>query len=423
MPRTMCRRATRVLWLGLATAGGWAASCGEVPGEAPPAATAAACAEQARPIDRFKELLVVDEDVLASGLGGNADGDPLSFRHLMEQLAPPGVAPGDFVLAWLASFAEEGRVNQYAVPPRPGVNERLTCPWLRRTPANQCDEACSACAARTLDLARAPFRLIGLSNRLDFRETKDWGGAGESRALFALVDGAGDDPAAAPQAMTVAFEFRNPIGGGRDARYWAERWHALGRFETGAPAYVEALVALYRDIVERTDDPVASEGSWLHQLRTNENVLGPTWDYREFKLKDGRLALWPTERTPDRSLNGTDRLARFVLVNRDDVLRSRYDLPANLTGGFARADGRWSLPGVDEALRHEFARETCDGCHNSENPSVDASFHLSPFRTGRERVSRYLHNPDDPSGDTLARRERAMRRALCGESPAEALAE
>jgi hypothetical protein len=259
--------------------------------------------------------------------------------------------------------------------------------------------------------------------RLDFRETKDWGGAGESRALFALVDGAGDDPSAAPLAMTVAFEFRNPISDGRDATYWAGRWHALGRFDAGSLAYVEALLALYRDIVERTDDPVASGGSWLHQLRTNENVFGPTWDYREFTLKDGQLTLWPTERPPDRSLNGTAPLAQFVLANRADILRSRYDLPANLTGGFARPDEPWSLPGVDEALRHEFARETCDGCHQSETASIDESLHLSPFRSGRDRVSRYLHDPDDPTRDTLARRERALRRALCGVSPVDSLAE
>jgi hypothetical protein len=417
MFRTKPEGAARGRWFGLALlgVGAWAASCHDAP-EAP---AAEACAAQQEPIDRFKELVVVDEDVLAGGLGSNRDGGPLSFRHLVEQLAPPGASPDAFVRSWLGTFTREQRVTLYPVPARPFARARLICPWLRRTPANACNDDCSACAAEALDLALAPFRLIGLSNRIDFRETKDWGGAGESRALFALVDGLGDDPAAAPQAMTVAFEFRNPISDGRDAKYWAERWHALGRVAAPGPAYAEALTALYGEIVAHTSDPAASEGSWLHQLRTNESVLDEGFDYREFKLKGGVLTLWPTERTPDRSLNGSSQLAQYVLVNRDDIARSRYDLPANLTGGFARPLERWALPGVDETLRHAFARETCDGCHNGENPSVDVSFHISPFRRDRARLSPYLHDPSDPTNDTLARREGAMRRALCGQSPAE----
>jgi hypothetical protein len=48
---------------------------------------------------------------------------------------------------------------------------------------------------------------------------------------------------------------------------------------------------------------------------------------------------------------------------------------------------------------------TCNGCHSAK--SHDTLFHLSPFRSGEERLSPYLRDEE------LARRKTTMTKTLC----------
>jgi hypothetical protein len=365
-------------------------------------------------VDRFKELIVVEPSVVEDARARNETAGPWSFRHIVEEMTPPGTTTSDFVSNWLSLFTQQATINMFSVPARPRLNEILLCPWLRQTPENQCDAACGSCAARTLDMAKAPFRLIGLANRIDLRLGEEPAGVGETRLIYAVTRGPGDDPASEPTRMTTIFEFQNPNDQGRDAIYWGRRWHALGAHKAYDEAFMADLESLYTEVTARPAD--VTRPSWLNQMRTNEITLDWLWDMREFKLAEGALRLTSTARTPDKSLNGSPELARFVLDNQNDIMSSRHTVPSSFEAGFARPSGRWLLPGVGETLRHAFARETCDGCHQLEETPSDQNFHVSPMRRGIERLSPFLHDPLNPEGDELSHREQLMKDLLCGQT-------
>jgi len=43
---------------------------------------------------------------------------------------------------------------------------------------------------------------------------------------------------------------------------------------------------------------------------------------------------------------------------------------------------------------------------------LDGAFHVSPLRRGRQRLSRFLHDPSAPGDDDLSRREADLRERL-----------
>jgi hypothetical protein len=408
----------RSVLVGIVGSAGLAAliSCSSDPAPPPadPMAIPAACRDVT--VDPFKELMVVDEAVMTDRRASNGSNGAWSFRHAIEELTPPGRTPSQFVTAWLATFRQPTSISVYDVPPRDIalVDELLTCPWLRRTPANGCDARCSTCTARELDLATAPFRLIAIANRVDLRETSaDLGGTGEGRLVFGLTDGAADDPASKPLRMSVIFEFHLPDSQA-NAAGWARRWHALGSHSAFDEGYRSELEALTESFVRRGAAPGRSFGSALAQMRSNERELDWTWDLREFRLSDstGRLELEPVFNTPDRTLNASSQLGDWAKANREAVLKNQHVVPRGFLGGFAQPHSTWQIPSADEALRKALATQTCDGCHQTEQPSLDINFHVSPFRKGIEKLSPFVFNPNAPT-DELRIRADAMRRALC----------
>jgi hypothetical protein len=150
-------------------------------------------------------------------------------------------------------------------------------------------------------------------------------------------------------------------------------------------------------------------------MRTNEREMDWDWSFRQFEVDNGTLVQRPLFNTPDRSLNATERLGAFVLQNQEAILEDRHVLPKGYLGGNATpTTGSWSVPRATESVRKAFAQATCDGCHQTEAVPADFNFHVSPFRSGVARLSPFLHNPDDPTHDELARRSDVMRGALCG---------
>ncbi|HEU4405578.1 MAG TPA: hypothetical protein VFS43_09835 [Polyangiaceae bacterium] len=386
------------------------ASCGgDDPASSNQQPVASPCA--GLPVDRFKELVIVEPSVIGDARARNDANGPWSFRHLIEKMVPPGISPSDFVQAWVGTYDSQTRFNRFTVPSRPRADEVLLCPWLLETPENGCDSTCTNCTARTLDMAKAPFRLIALTNRIDLRLTEAAATAGESRFVFAATRGPGDDPASPPLRMTVGIEYRNPSDEGRTARYWAERWHQLGAHATYDGAFLNDLESLYAQVVAR---PANGELSWLNQIRTNEVEFDWQWDMREFLLSSGGLQLAATARTPDKSVNGTQALADFVRANREAILLGQHTIPKDLEGAFAQITAPWVVPGVDETLRNAFANSTCDGCHQSRQELRTENFHISPFDEGAARLSRFLNDPANPENDELARRAASLRDALCG---------
>jgi hypothetical protein len=388
------------------------ASCNDssaTPPAPPVQPTSAPCADVV--VDRFKELIIVDDAVVDDVRAKNAADGPWSFRHLIEELAPADRPVDEFLSEWLKTWTVETRINQFPLTVRPDVRRAIICPWLQATPANNCDAFCR-CTDSHFDLAKAPFRLLAISNRIDLRETRHLGGVGESRFVYGLTGGPGDDPSSPPLLMTVIFEYGNPEGEGRSAHFWAEQWHSLGQFATFDESYRSRLHMLTDQIVRRGAQPTAPGGNALQQLRTNEREFDWIWELRQFEFDGWALQPAAVTNTPDKSLSDSPLLTQFVNENRDLILAGQHLTPPTLTAGTANPFNAWRVP-VDEELRHAFAGQTCDGCHQTEEHAIDVNFHVSPFRRGVEKLSPHLHNPNGPEEDELAKRTRSLQRALC----------
>jgi hypothetical protein len=355
-------------------------------------------------IDRFKELLIVDDTVMGDLRATNAEDGPWSFRRQMERLAGANVS--DFTLAWLATWR--------TVEPRPAIDAALVCPWLRASPTNGCDKSCGYCNKRELDLARAPFELLAIVNRID-RRTGCGPDAGEGRLVYFAVD----PQTGAALPFTVIFEYDVSVTGEAGLRDWAARWHALGALPFGEE---------YRAALQELTDAFALPSA-LHRVRTNEVALGAAaslpWEMREFALSlvaGQPPALGPVlvTGTPPLAMNGTPDLATFIGGHADAIRAGDNPLPdpaRATTAPVPSASFRWDAPGAAPDLRRAFSINTCSGCHAGERDPDPLSFqHLAPgdgyYGAGSgTRVSRFLHDP--PNTDELSRREDSLRAAAC----------
>jgi hypothetical protein len=374
------------------------------------------CVESTK-IEKLKELIVVDEDVLHDDRAMNAKDGAWSFRHSIENLAPSPDQASAVVMTWLKTWADVTEMN--GVPTdRPNesravqVQERIICPWLKYTPANGCNIDCSACTSQTLDLALSPFRLIAISNRIDLRQEVADEPSGEGRFVYALTDGPADDPASKPVAFTMIFEYRLPET--RSTKEWAETWHELGKFDSYGEPYRAALESVTNAFAKRDARPGATNGSALSQVRTNESHLNWIWQLREFGIaQDGFLRLRPARNTPAETFNGTPKLAEWISQNAAAIESKRFELPISMRApSVDQLVYTWTIPAVDDKLRHAFASQTCNGCHSFDNPSVDKVFHVSPYRQGVEKLSPFVYQPNG-GPDELTARTASMTTALC----------
>jgi len=369
-------------------------------------------------IQQFRELMIVDEAVVTDARAKNANDGPWSFRYLVENMAPPGVDASKFVYGWLEHWVNERTFNGFQLD-RPTeervetMRARILCPWQRATAENACDETCSNGCGTKLDLAKAPFRLMGIVNRIDLRDEVIGLENGEGRIAFALTEGAGDDPSSRAAPMTVIFEY--VLGESKSLRDWATTWHELSTFNDYGEAYLTKLEAVTNAFTRRGARPGAVNGSSINQVRTNESALNWIWQQREFGLMpDGNLRLRPVRNTPGEALNGSTILRDWLNANREAVLANRYEIPAFMLGGSAdQLIYTWNIPGVDTPTHRAFAAGTCNGCHSTEAPNVDTAFHMSPFRKGIDKISHFIHDPSGRGGDDLERRQKSIARALC----------
>jgi len=377
-------------------------------------------------VDRFKELMIVDESVISDSRARNDVNGPWSFRHVVESAMPDDgdTSASDFVTGWLNDWGATTEVNGFATDPQPQnagksdrveqINALLICPWLQRSPSNGCDAECKTCDKRVLNMAAAPFRLTAIVNRTDLRIRPDaTSPAGEARFIFALTQGPGDDPASTVSPMSLIFEYALPDT--KTPKGWVDAWHHLSSHTDFGDAFNAELESFTEQFVARGVSPSRVNGSALSQVRTNESTFNWVWQLRQFHLNPaGDLRLAPVSNTPGSTLNNSQTLHDFATQNRDKILTNQSVLPTSLLAGSAnQLLGRWDIPGVDEPLRAAFARATCNGCHSGENPAIDLAFHVSPYRKGLDKLSLFVNNPKDPKHDELGRREQLMERLLC----------
>jgi hypothetical protein len=324
--------------------------------------------EPAGTVDPFKELVIVDKSVVTDARASNASDGAWSFRFLMEQMAPAGTDPADFVSHWVDGF-KGTTLNGFTVENR-NVQALLDF-WPTKN--------------GKLDLARAPFQLLAIVNRTDLHS----GGDGEGRLVFGLR-GKPQNPPPDPKdpdqtgLFTVIFEYRLPSAG--VARLdWVKQFHALGALGFGS-AYNTALQKITDKFTRRNTTPGAPNGSSIGQVRSNEIHLGGPWQLREFHLVNsggkGALTLVSPAQTPDDGKNGSADVLPYLQSQRVNIVGGFASVPSALIGGQSNENFiPWAFtatPPIAEATRKAFAGQTCNGCHNVETVQLDGFYHVSP---------------------------------------------
>jgi hypothetical protein len=399
-------------------------ACSSSPGDSsrPDTPIAECAATQDHPVDRFKELTIVDELVVSDPRSNNASNGPWSFRHALSSIMPKGADESRFIQEWLDEWGRARDFNGFPTDVESrmeSMQEILVCPWLRQTPSNACNETCTTCSARVLDSAKAPFRLLAIVYRGDLYDRPDpddVSPAGEARLIYALTSGPADDPASTMLAMTIIFEYGLPKSS--SPKQWAQLWHHLGTHASFDDAYLSELEGLTRRFADRGTAPERTNESAILRIRTNESAFNWIWQLRQFKLDPiGQLRLWTVTNTPAEALNGSTLLADYVKQNVEAIKADRHVLPRFMLGGSSDAlRYRWEVKGVDESARAALSRGTCSGCHTLDNPTVDTAFHITPFKVGTARLSTFLNDPTKPGTDELSRRTTIVKTLLCSTS-------
>jgi hypothetical protein len=347
-----------------------------------------------------RELVITDPTVVGDTRASNAlAGAPWSFRFLMEQMTPAGVDPADFVGNWLGQFEIARRtVNGFPVDLR--STAALRALWPTTTGGK-------------LDLARAPFRLLAIINRVDLHATSN----GEVRFVYGAVD-----PSGAGRPMTVIFELdlpaKHPLSGTTLTRWdWAAGFHVLGGLPFGA-SYNATLQSITDLVTLRGTSPGKPGGSSIAQVRTNDGLTGDRWQLREFHLvatgaptaagASVALRLSPVAQTPADSAVVAGTIENKVLVSYLDTFKAAIhggfaSVPAGLLGGQSTQSFSWTFTApVNADARHGFAAQTCNGCHTSETSGlqIDGFAHISPTADpgpdGAGRLSRFVKQVEIP---------------------------
>ena len=321
-----------------------------------------------------------------------------TFGHVMEQMAntpQTGITPEAFTRRWLKRWEVSPLINDIQVPARPNVVTQIVNPWPKNLDG-------------TLNLAKAPFRLVAVVYRGDLAQNLVYGGgsAGEARLVFALTD----PNTCAPRRFLVIFEYgiQQPSCVARKA--WGQAWFDLKNNQVGSPAYNAALEALTVQFTEAGTNPSQFPNqSSLNQLRTNELVISPSWELREFHLAGGdadvgHLRETTIVRTPDFPLNDQFVTADFINQHAAAILNDTYSVDAEFPIGtpylgavapvpFPPSAVFWDGPGPHPSAaiatpnsRHKFSLNTCNGCHGGETGTtfthISENGALSGFLTG-----------------------------------------
>lgn len=346
----------------------------------------------ARKINVESQLMITDLRVVEDPVRTNPRSGPnatWTFKYLIESMAGKQ-DPSDFAMRWLQQWETDRLVNGRVAPARPAIRSLVIDPWLK------------ASGGHRLDLAKAPFKLLAIVNRMDLR-AHDGGQtstAGEGRFVFGVLgaDGKPLPPLGgdAVGGFTVIFEYELVATKMDQLRDWATRWAQLGDFPVGSPLYNQALERLTRRFTDRGAAPFKPNGSAINQVRANEIALGFPWELREFGIDvvSGQLKQRTVAVTPDiLALNGTPALAELVNANEAALLDETFVMPkehlaaSSFAGPFQKTDFPnseartftaielldpfydipWSAADIrSNDARHHFALNTCGGCHRSE---------------------------------------------------------
>lgn len=331
-----------------------------------------------------------------------------------------------FVRRWLNHWNRDVTVNGDTVPARPNIQSLVITPWE------------NASGSTTLDMTKAPFRLLAIVFRFDLRDASgSYGGAntaGEARFVFGVLNGAGN-----PTSFTTIFEYGLDVADCTDIQAWAQAAHALGSLSFG-PDYNAALQSITDQFTSIGASPNKLNGSAINQVRTNEIALASPWELREFRLKAVTIVKQPVEEvaqsTSSFSLDGKQAsgtttitridlaqstvaqtpnidhqhqqiLADYINANEAAILANAHTVPLTFQSTPFRGAAApnplnlgWDGPGGptnpclsinNNEARFRFSLNTCSGCHGDDTGtgflqvfprSLGNESFLSAFLTG-----------------------------------------
>jgi hypothetical protein len=296
-----------------------------------------------------------------------------------------GISPSDFTISWLKTWLSPQSINGWTVAQRNQLLNQVINPWIA-----------ASGGGGTLDLSKAPFRLLAIVNRVDLRQNLVYGGgsAGEGRFVFGVMS-----PNCQALQFTVIFEYGIKKRGCVDLRNWAKQWKDLDLNPIGSPAYNAALEAITEQFAKANSDPSKPNGSALNQLRTNEIALSSPWELREFQVAPkgdplaGLLKEVTVKQTPDLSLNNTITLVKYVDTFTGDILAGTYKVPPDFPPGTHFLGGSaltpsgmfWNNPAsptiTNRQARFLFSLGTCNACHAGETQTAFTHVKPAPFGT------------------------------------------
>lgn len=328
-----------------------------------------------------------------------------TFGKLMTDMAntpATGVSAEDFVKNWLKSWLSTATVNGDDLPARTQLFNRVIQPWVVASGSPAGSFTIANWDTRPLDLARAPFKLTAIVNRLDLRGNSGYtvSNAGEGRFVFETLNSS-CAPLLTPGGFTVIFEYGIPISNCRKLVEYAKAWYDLRTFTLGSPEYNAALQAITDVFATTNAAPAKPNGSAINQIRTNEIALSAPWELREFNVDPGthQLFLTTVKQEPAKKYNAkavpagtaTDVtiMADWVNANAADIKSDRHSVPMDVggvpfLGGKSHTEpfGFWdAAPGqiTDPDARHHFSLNTCSGCHGGETRTGFLHVGTAPF--------------------------------------------
>lgn len=272
----------------------------------------------------IRDLAVVEDPDRTTGNG------VWTFGHLLSSLSVDGE---QFLSNWRESPTLNGQIIRGNASK---VDDLLITPWSKSDFAPN----------------KAPFRLLAIALRPEAPA------GAELRLIYGAVSASGS---ALP--MTVAFEYAITPA-------FMIQWHdALSPLARGSAAYRTALATL-------TEQGIAN----LKQVRTNETVIEPPWDLREFRLSGHQLVPARLEGVPKINLDGDPSLRGGVTPGMETF---QAMIPEKTF--------TWSVPNRSKAERFEFSIGTCNGCHSFDTRTQFT--HIEPREAGEKaQISLFLQS-------------------------------
>jgi len=378
-----------------------------------------------------------------------------TFGKLMTDMANPGVtgvSGEDFVKNWLDTWLHDQTVNGDVVSARKRLFTLVIQPWVIASGSAAGSFTIDDWRSKPLDLAKAPFKLTAIVNRLDLRGNGGYGFAnpGEGRFVFEVLNPNGCSPLS--PAFTVILEYGIPIHTCASLKNFAQQWYDLKNETLGSAAYNAKLQTITDQFAIANAAPSKPNGSAINQIRTNEIVLSfgdpsSVWELREFNVDptSHMLAEVTVKQEPAKKFNAKANppgatadvleMTNWVNANTVSILNNAHVVPVSLNGhpflgGKSHTEGGGFWDGsnagdiTDDGARFKFSFNTCSGCHGGETNTPFLHVGGAPFGSVAP-LSGFLTGEDVPDragrpplpfkhhfGD-LEQRQLSLNRLLC----------